>query len=168
MAFTSPDFSSISIIVALSVCVIASFIDVRDRRIPNLITLPTIAGGVVGNLVWNGTEGLILSVAGSLVGALLFSLPVGLLGRGAGDLKLLAAIGALCGPGFVLWTALWAGAAGGLIAFLVLFSRRRFGVVLAGMVTDAGSGTFPVAQSGISLPYAVPIAIGAMLTTLLQ
>ena len=53
--------------------------------------------------------------------------------RGAGDLKLLASLGAMSGPEFVLWCGLWAGVAGGVLAIGVLLVRRNIGPVLAGM-----------------------------------
>jgi prepilin peptidase CpaA len=92
---------------------------------------------------------------------------VALLGRGAGDLKLIAAVGAFGGPAFVFWAALWTGVAGGVLAICVLLYRRRLGAVLAGFAIDAQTGQFPVAQSNIRLPYAVPIATGVLITLLL-
>jgi prepilin peptidase CpaA len=97
-----------------------------------------------------------------LLGAVLFALPVAFLGRGAGDLKLIAAIGAIGGPVFVLWSALLAGVAGAILAASVLVARRRLGVVLAGMALDVTGGHVPAANSNIRLPYAVPIAAGVI------
>jgi prepilin peptidase CpaA len=141
---------------------IAVTTDVRSRKIYNALTLPAMALGLVINTVTNGFSGLLFAITGLLLGAMLFSLPVAFLGRGAGDLKLLAAVGSLGGPVFVIWCALLTGVAGALFAIAVLVRKRRFGVVMAGMAFDVANGQAPVAASGIRLPYAVPIAAGAV------
>jgi len=84
------------------------------------------------------------------------------LGRGAGDLKLLAALGALGGPMFVFWCALYTGAFGAIFAVVVLLVRRRFTLVAGGMALDLVTGQVPTATSNIRLPYAIPIALGAV------
>ena len=71
------------------------------------------------DLVVNGVHGLGMAAAGWIVGILLF-LPIFLLrGMGAGDVKLLAALGAWLGPLQVVWLALFASIAGGVMALLV-------------------------------------------------
>jgi prepilin peptidase CpaA len=152
----------------LGVLSIAVVTDLHDRKIYNVLTLPTMLLGIAINIFMNGSLGLLVAVSGLLLGATLFLVPVALLGRGAGDLKLLAALGALGGPVFVFWTALWTGVAGGIFALGVLIYRRRFGVVLADLALDVGAGQFPVARSNIRLPYAVPIAAGAVMTLVLM
>lgn len=165
--FLSTEITSTAIGIVVIVVLVAGVTDLRDRKIYNALTFPAIALGIAINTMTHGFAGLGFAAAGFLLGALLFSAPVALLGRGAGDLKLLAAIGALCGPEFVIWTALYAGVAGGAFALIVLLSRRRFGQVLAGMATDVGARSFPIARSNICLPYAIPIAMGALVSLFL-
>lgn len=153
--------------IIVATVMIAVVTDIRYRKIFNLITLPAMCIGIVINSAKFGLSGLLFSVSGLLLGAALFLLPVAFLGRGAGDLKLLAAVGALGGPAFVFWAALWTGVAGGIFAVCVLIARRRLGVALAGMVLDVGVGQFPEARTNIRLPYALPIAVGSLLALLL-
>jgi prepilin peptidase CpaA len=136
--------------------------DIRRRRVYNALTFPAMALGLMLGLIVDGPSGLLNASCGLLLGAALFLIPVAFLGRGAGDLKLLAALGAIGGPGFVLWCALFTGAAGAVFAIAVLISKRRFVSVVGGMALDVISTGRPVAASNIRLPYAVPIAAGAI------
>src|SRR4051794_17368678 len=90
----------------LTVVAIAVVTDLRHRRIYNVLTFPAMAAGLVLNTAQNGVSGFLLALTGLLLGAALFFIPVAVMGRGAGDLKLLAAVGALGGPVFVIWCAL--------------------------------------------------------------
>lgn len=161
--FITLDPTAAGILLIIAVLAVAVLTDIRKRKIYNALTFPAMALGLVVNIVANGFSGLLFAVSGLLLGAVLFSLPVAFLGRGAGDLKLLAAVGALGGPVFVLWAALLTGAAGAVFAIVVLIRKRRFGVVLAGMTLDLASGQVPAAASGLRLPYAIPIAVGAVM-----
>jgi len=102
----------IASIVALAACVT----DVRSRRIPNVLTFGAAAAAVGFHVAGAGLDGLGLAAAGWLVGTAVF-LPIFLLGgMGAGDIKLMAALGAWLGPREALMVALYASLAGGVIA----------------------------------------------------
>ncbi len=76
---------------------ISGFFDVKERKIPNKITFTGIMVGVVINLITGGWTGLLLSIGGMLAGLAIFFLPFVMGGMGAGDVKLMGAIGALMG-----------------------------------------------------------------------
>ncbi|HVW86971.1 MAG TPA: A24 family peptidase [Bryobacteraceae bacterium] len=104
---------------------IAAIFDIRYRRIPNWLTL----AGIVVGFAWNGlafgAPGLGRAAAGMGLGLLLY-FPLYLLrARGAGDVKLLAAAGAIIGPGNCFWLFLLTAILGGLIAVLLLMFRGR-------------------------------------------
>jgi prepilin peptidase CpaA len=63
------------------------------------------------------------SVVGWTVGIAIFFLPFALGGLGAGDVKLLGAIGAWLGPMNAVWVGLYAGAAGGVLAIFVALTK---------------------------------------------
>ena len=77
--------------------VISVYHDYKTQKIPNKITIPTIAAGVILSTVYFGFAGLWTSLLGFIVGFLIFLLPFILGGMGAGDVKLMAAIGAVMG-----------------------------------------------------------------------
>ncbi len=151
-------------VLILVTVAIAFTTDLRQRRIFNTLTFPAMALGLMMHTLRDGPGGLIWALAGLLLGAALFCVPVAMGGRGAGDLKLLAALGALGGPAFVFWCALYTSIAGGVFAVIALLVSRRLVSVVGGMVQEAGTQRIPRATSNIRIPYAVPIAIGAVAT----
>jgi prepilin peptidase CpaA len=113
------------------------------------------------------------------VGAAIFFPLFALRGLGAGDVKLVAALGAWIGPGQTLWLAAFSGIAGGVVALGVAiaagYTKQAFVNVWGllgywkvmglkphpGMNLDATTGTPKV-------PYALPIAAGLVLTLWLR
>jgi prepilin peptidase CpaA len=157
----------------------AAIWDLRTRRIPNGLTLGSAAIAVAFRAIASGGvhEGFVAggwSAAGWLVGFLLL-LPIYVLrGLGAGDVKLLAAFGAWLGPLAACWVAVYGGIAGGLLALPLLVAQRAMRRT-ASRVWDliafwrvAGLRPHPAltldAPGAIRMPYALPIAIGAVLT----
>ena len=85
-------------------------------------------------------------------------------GMGAGDVKLMAAIGALKGPEFLIYTFAWAAIFGGGMALVGLLRSRRLGLAFAHLAYfkffPRPDGTFITAGR---LPYAPAISAGALL-----
>ena len=81
----------LGLLVAFAACVT----DLRSRRIPNVLTFGATAAALVFHAVTGQASGLLQSVEGWLVGVAIFFSPFALGGLGAGDVKLLAALGAL-------------------------------------------------------------------------
>jgi prepilin peptidase CpaA len=81
--------------LALLVC--AACIDVRTRKIPNWLTFGLLAGGIGRAIVFGGhgatTQALIGMVAGAAIPMIMFAMSA----MGAGDVKMMAAIGAWVG-----------------------------------------------------------------------
>jgi prepilin peptidase CpaA len=163
---------------ALAIAAAACVFDLRWRRIPNLLTFGGAAAGLAYALAMHGAAGLISSGGGWLAGAALF-LPFFLLrGMGAGDVKLLACIGAWLGPGPVVWVALYTAIAGGVLAVAVALAagylRRALTNVSLMVLYWRVSGLRPVPEvtlagsRGPRLPYAIPIAAGTALALWLR
>jgi prepilin peptidase CpaA len=162
------DANLIRIALMVAAAAIAVITDMRERRIPNALTLPLAFAGLGIGAVSGGLAGLATSVAGCFAGGLLFFIPVAKLGWGMGDLKLAAALGALGGPLFALWMALYAMAAGGLFGVVWLTRQGQFARVVGGMRGDLRTGQAPTARSGLSIPYAVPLAAGMTVALLVS
>jgi prepilin peptidase CpaA len=153
--------------------------DIRTRRIPNALTFGSAIVAVAFHALDAGTVravpgAIAWSAAGCAVGFLLF-LPLFLLGgMGAGDVKLLAAMGAWLGPAAVCWVAIYGSVAGGVMALPLIVARRAVGRTwsniwgLIGYWRLAGIRPHPgltlETPGAIRLPYALPIAVGALLT----
>jgi prepilin peptidase CpaA len=164
----------LAVIVALVACVT----DVRDRKIPNLLTVSAAGlGGLYhfGTASWSGFG---WSARGWAVGLAMF-LPIFLLrGIGGGDVKLLAALGAWLGPGQIVWVALFAAVAGGPMAIALALSRgylrqavtNVWGLLMFWRV--AGLQPHPALtlenSAAPRLPYALPIFVGLVVTLWLR
>jgi prepilin peptidase CpaA len=105
--------------VVVGVCAVACVFDLRSRRIPNALTLGSTAIAIGFHIAQDGVSGAGHAAGGWLTGVVLFFPLFALGGMGAGDVKLLAAIGAWLGPSQALWTALYASIAGGVMALVV-------------------------------------------------
>ena len=94
----------------------AAITDVRSSKIPNIITFPLAALGLCIHGISNGIEGLLFSLEGLGLGFGLLLIFYMLGGMGAGDVKLLGAVGAIIGPYDVFIAFLVTSCLGGLYA----------------------------------------------------
>ncbi|MBI3976627.1 MAG: prepilin peptidase [Chloroflexi bacterium] len=141
---------------------VASALDVRARRIPNVLTLPAALLGLILNGLMYGQAGLLSSGLGWLLAVGVLLVPFAMRWLGAGDVKLVAALGALKGPDFVLATIVYAAVAGGAVALVVLVRQRR--LIAAGrylaIFWNKPAESVHATPAG-SIPYAPVIAFGA-------
>jgi prepilin peptidase CpaA len=162
------------LLVVTIVCVlVASVIDVFTHRIPNWITFPAALLGLSINFQLAGIQGLVSSGIGLITGFLLLFLVYLLGGMGAGDVKLLCAVGALLGPRLVFYTFIWMALAGGVLAIVLIVYKkalsqtfRNLKILLLGWAlgTPREEANLTIRnQSLIKLPYGVAIAAGAIL-----
>jgi prepilin peptidase CpaA len=163
-----------ALVIALTACIL----DLRTSRIPNWLTFGGSAIGLLAAAFLGGTAGAELHLLGWSVGLVIF-LPVFVLGGlGAGDVKLMACLGAWLGPIGVLWTALYAAIAGGILALLVSiatgYARQAFRNIWNLLLEWFFTGIHPVPAltldegRGPRLAYALPIAAGALVTIWLR
>ncbi|UCD32919.1 MAG: prepilin peptidase, partial [Desulfobacterales bacterium] len=94
--------------------------------IPNLLTFPTMVLGVFYHTAGNGWEGMLFSFGGLALGIILFIIPYLMGGMGAGDAKLLGAIGAIVGPKGVLISSILIAIAGGVYALVVFLLNTHY------------------------------------------
>jgi len=165
---------SFRVVAVLMIALAAVVCDLRTRRIPNVLTFGGALAALVYAAVAAGPSGVLTAAGGWLLGAALFLPFFVLRGMGAGDVKLLAALGAWLGPADALWLAIFASMAGGVFAVVVAlgsgYLRTAFQNVWV-MLTHwrvAGLGPVPgVTLSdvrGPRLAYALPIAAGLVVT----
>ena len=148
----------------------ACWFDVRTRRIPNALTFPAAALGLIACTVTHGGHGTVSSAAGLLLGLALFFPIFALKGLGAGDVKLMGALGAWLGTSVIFGVAFYTALAGGVFG-TVLIVRHRYGsqamrnlwVLLMHWrvfgIRPLDSLTLET-SAGPKLPYALPIAAG--------
>jgi prepilin peptidase CpaA len=160
--------------ITLGIVLVAAVWDLATRRIPNFVTFGAAIAGLAAHTYVAGAAGAGASAAGWLVGVACFFPFFALGGMGAGDVKLLAAIGAWLGPVPTVWVALYSAIAGGVMGLVVS--------LWAGYLTQAlvnvswifrfwrSEGPRPVPELTLSthkgprLAYAVPVFAGLMVS----
>jgi len=167
----------------LIVLAVATFTDLRSRRIPNWLVFPFLAAGIVvspfrhdwqGNNHSFGWHGLGQSLAGFSLALLINGIPFFMGWTGGGDVKLCAAIGAWVGPVQLFWSIFFTALAGGVMilgwAVYSGFFKELFmgaGDLLFGW-TRRGMPREPEAAHADPLkrkmPYAPAMAIGTVLS----
>ncbi len=121
--------------------------------------------GISGLSIWASVGGLALGLALMLPGHLLGA-------TGAGDVKLMAAVGAIIGPAPVVTAFLCTAIAGGLLAMAVALKRQRLAATIAGtgrlMAAPAGaSQAMRSAAPQHKFAYGPAIAVGGVLAGLI-
>jgi len=149
----------------------AAVIDLRTRRIPNILTATLAAIGIGLAAAGFGRVGLGAALLGCLLG-LAFMMPGHIFGAtGAGDVKLLAAAGALLGPKDTIYAFLYTAIAGGVLALIVAVARRRLSQTLESTSRLVAGGEqarteIESTSSDNRFAYAPAIAIGVVLVAL--
>ncbi len=112
-------------IVILALVFAAGAYDLRFRRIPNWLNASGVVLGFGLNLLLSGWHGFAAALLGFLLAVAIY-FPLYLVrGMGAGDVKLMAAVGSLAGPGAWLGIFLATALAGGVVSLLLIFWKRR-------------------------------------------
>ena len=160
-----------SLILAGGVAGVAAGSDLRTGRIPNALTYLAIAAG----LVWGLWPGAHPSVGARVVGLLVAFVPAFALflvrSIGGGDVKLLAAVGAIVGYPLVLDVLFYALLAGGALALGILIWKGRVLETLAGFATLVASLPIRgapkiVPAADLRVPFATAIFAGTAWTLL--
>jgi prepilin peptidase CpaA len=107
------------------VALLAGWLDWRSRRIPNWLTVSGFMLGLGVNAAFWGWSGIVAGLEGAGLGLGLLFLPVLLRGMGAGDWKLMGALGACLGPWQFLQVLLVSLFIVGLMAVVEMIRRRR-------------------------------------------
>lgn len=153
----------------LTLVTLAAQADVKSRRIPNHLTFPALAIALVSHAAFGGRDGFLDSVTGmAIAGGVL--VPGWMMGwMGAGDVKLVAAIGAWLGMPGAVFAVLGSLIAGGVVSLVMalrqgVLVRTLQGAAMLGVtgLTRAGrGGAAPPMTTGIRFPFAVAVLAGA-------
>ena len=152
--------------------VAAAGFDVQSRRIPNAITGPALLAGLMLHGIMGGFHGLMTSLAGALVCGLIFLVFYVAGGMGAGDVKLMAAVGSLVGLSLSGELLVFTTLSGGVMALMLALFRGRLKQTLRNIVTlmshHARHGVSSHDELNVTneamlrLPYGVAIAVGSL------
>jgi prepilin peptidase CpaA len=160
--------------LSLAVSLAGAVTDLRNRRIPNWLTLPSIVLGLSLHLAFNGWRGLGQSAAAGLIAGVIFVIFWLAGGMGAGDVKLITAVASIAGLSQVAWLLALTAIAGGVMAVGLALWRGRLRETIMNMGALAvhhrfeGLKPHPHLNVGnvrtLRLPYALAIAAGCAMT----
>ena len=164
---------------AATVCAfVGAIFDVKSRRIPNFVTGPALLIGLSLHLALGGWTGLLESLAAGLICGLIFLIFYLAGGMGAGDVKLILAVGCIAGLSHVPYLLVLTALSGGVMALGLALLRGRlqqtFMNVVALTTHHTQEGLRPHPELNISntntlrLPYALAILCGSILTLYFQ
>ena len=154
--------------------IVAAIWDIRTRRIPNWLTLSGVVLGVALNTFLFEIDGLWFSLKGLGVAFVVYFILYLLHAMGAGDVKLMAAVGAAVGPGNWLGILVLTSVAGAVAGLLLVAFKGRFRKTLGNLgiiISSLGRGRAPYKDSpeldvssdkAMRLPHGALIALGTM------
>ena len=166
-------------VLLLLVVIPAAFFDIRQRRIPNWLVLAGLVAGIgLNTFLFYDTPSPVSGLWFALQGlgiAFLVYFPLYLLrGMGAGDVKLMGAVGAIVGWKAWLFVLFFTSILGGLTAVLIVVSKGRIyhtlqniGVILTSIryrqAPYTGNPELDVGtDEGVRMPHGVIIALGVI------
>ncbi len=154
---------------------LASWIDYAHRRVPNWLNLALIVAGFCAQGFYFGTSGLATGGLGLLTGFGLLIIPWLMHGMGAGDVKLMAAIGVWIGPALTFYSFAAGAVIGAVAGIIMILSSGRLRMACQNMSviiakcssTQTLFSEFGSAKSfGVTsqlLPYGVPLTAGTLI-----
>lgn len=158
-----------------TVLIVAAVIDGWKLKVPNWLTFPFVISGWVYSAAAFGWEGLGWSLLGTLVGLALLLPAYAIGGMGAGDVKLLAGVGAWVWGTITFYAFCFSAVIGGVIALAMVLRRRSWhrhamqfqAIVQEMFFVHSPTQLAAIAQerksSMLLLPYGIPIALGTIL-----
>lgn len=146
--------------LTLTAAGLAAACDVRTRKIPNWLTFSAILIGLILNVLGGGLSGLAGGVLGAAAGIGLLLIPFATGGMGAGDVKILAAVGAINGAAFAFRAFVYGAFAGGLMAGALLAVRWFSALRSRKSLLEQASVRRACLRS--TLPYGVAIFAGTV------
>jgi prepilin peptidase CpaA len=170
--------TTMTIGAALIIGTAACITDLHSRRIPNWLTFGAAAAAFAFHFANGGPAAAQQAAAGWATGLFLF-MPLFLLGgMGAGDVKLLAALGAWLGPSAAFWMAIYASMSGGVLAVIVALRHNYLGTAIKNVGALAKFwwlfGIRPMSTltlergNGPRLAYAIPVFLGMVMAIWLR
>jgi prepilin peptidase CpaA len=156
------------------ILIVAAVIDGRKLKVPNWITFPLIISGWLASGIIYGWAGVGASLWGTAIGLGLLLPAYAIGGMGAGDVKLLAGVGAWVGATQTFWAFIVSAILGAIIAVIMVVVSRKwrhhqkqfFSIMTEIMVIKSPSKLSEIAAerkpSMMLLPYGIPIAIGTI------
>ena len=159
--------------LTLALTAAAAVLDWRSRHIPNWLTVPGFFLGVTVHTLSSGWHGTLFALEGAGLALLLLLTPVLMRYLGAGDWKLMGAVGAFVGPLMLLFVLFGSILISGLMGIVQILSANRVVETLRNMILLV-RGFFFLGPKGsaqpsldnpnsLKLPFGVAVAMATIL-----
>ena len=184
MRETMFDWCTPPVLVTSLGALVAAITDYRFFRIYNALTLPLFLSAIIYHFLLSGWSGLFQSLSGALFGLAILLLPFAMGGMGAGDVKLLAAVGAWLGLPVTISVFVWSALFSGICACVILAKTTSVSHVitqiyaiwfrLLSLSTHLNSEDWSKSMVPVEnprqrvIPYGVMIAMGIITTVVLM
>jgi prepilin peptidase CpaA len=152
----------------------ATACDLRRRRIPNAVSASIFVTGLAVSGYQGGALAALSGLAAAVLLLVVLYMPWRAGGIGGGDVKLAAAVGAWVHLRHLLWFAIAAAVAGGVLAAIgylraspAVRADVRANLVLAGLHGELPPQAASHRKSQVSVPYALAISAGAAVALLI-
>ena len=159
---------------SLFCAIVGAVYDVRSRKIPNFVTFSSLLFGMILHFTLGGWRQLASATAAAIICGFVFLIFYLSGGMGAGDVKLIAAVGCVAGLSLVGPLLLWTSIIGGVMAIAIALSQGKLTETMQNMKTlvnhHKGEGLTPHPEFNVQnprslrLPYALAIAAGTALS----
>ncbi len=163
----------VGLIIISIILIIASIADLLYKKIPNRLTYSSLVIGIFFQLAFKGSDGLFHSLQGIGIGFALTFIIYLAGGLGAGDVKLMAAIGAFLGPKEIFLAFIFSSLLSGVYAIILLAFhgfifqtfKRYFNMIKTLVLTLQLIYIPPLsAERRLGVRFGVMIALGTLLT----
>jgi prepilin peptidase CpaA len=183
MSFCASHYWTITFALLVPGILYASWVDYAQRRVPNWLNAALAASGLLVQALAFGwytagehgvAGGIGWGLLGLLVGLAVLIVPWAMHGMGAGDVKLMAAIGCWLGPWLTLLSFAVGAMIGGVAAVVMIYTSGRTVHAITNIQTiftkmrrlDTAFGEFGGAKTfgntSQLLPYGVPLTAGTL------
>jgi prepilin peptidase CpaA len=164
--------------VGAACAVVAAGFDIRSRRIPNALTAPALAAGILLHFWLDGWSGVATALLAAVIAGFIFLLFFIAGGMGGGDVKLIAAVACIMGLPQLAYLLVFTSLAGGAMGLWLVMTRGLLRETIGNMFVLVSHhfhrGLTPHPELNVDnggalrLPYGIAIAAGSLLTLLLQ
>jgi len=165
--------STIPLLFLTIALLIAAINDIRFHKIPNWLTLTIVIAGILYHTTMKGFNGFLFSVGGIAVGIATLIIPYLLGGTGAGDVKLMGAVGGFLGPKGTFIAFLSTSIIGGIYAIVLLAlhgflkeTAKRYGSIIKTFILTRNFIYIPPSKNEQKpkLCYGIAIALGTLIS----
>lgn len=163
----------------LLVLTVNGITDLLKSKLFNIVNFPAIVLGLAVNALW-GFEALQLSIVGMVLGFGIFFIVFLFGGMGGGDVKYMAAIGAIgipqfsesvAGYPFILWASFYSALVGGLVAIVAMIAQGHLIRSLINVARTVFTFLIPAFETvplkpedSVKVPYGFGISVGTFWT----